>query len=155
MVDVEVEIPAVHIVLADQLGLVGLVDRGLQTFTLADEFAADIDVAGVGAHGAAGDQAALDQEMRIVPHDLAVFAGAGLGFVGIDHQIMRPAIRLLGHERPFQAGREAGAAATAQARRLDVVDDRLAAFFQDRLGAVPGAARPRAFEAPIVQAVEI
>ena len=94
MVDVEVEVPAVHIVLADQLGLVGLVDRRLQALALADEFAADIDVAGMRAHGAAGDQAALDQEMRIVPHDLAVLAGAGLGFVGVDHEIMRPLAQL-------------------------------------------------------------
>ena len=111
VVDVEVEVPAVDVVLADQLGLIGLVDRRLQALALADEFAAHVDVAGMGAHGEAGDQAALDQQMRIVPHDLAVLAGAGLGFVGIDDEIMRPLVRLLGHERPFQAGREAGAAA--------------------------------------------
>ncbi len=153
--DVEVEVPAVHIVLADQLGGVGLVDRSLQPLALADKFAADIDVAGMRGHGAAGDQAAFDQEMRIVAHDLAVFAGAGLGFVGVDHEVMRPLAQRLGHERPFQPGREAGAAAAAQARRLHVVDDALAAFFQDRLGAVPGAARPRALEAPVVAAVKI
>ena len=47
VVDVEIEVPAVDVVLADQLGLVGLIDRGLQTLALADEFAAHIDVAGV------------------------------------------------------------------------------------------------------------
>ena len=114
-----------------------------------------IDVAGVRAHGEAGDQAALDQQMRIVPHDLAVLAGAGLGLVGIDDEIARPAVRFLRHERPFQAGRKAGAAAAALAGRLDLVDDRVAALFQNRLGAVPGAARARAFEAPVVEAVEI
>ena len=123
MVDVEIEVPAVDVVLADQLGLIGLVDRGLQALALADELAADVDVAGVRAHGEAGDQAALDQQMRIVPHDLAVLAGAGLGLVGIDDEIVRPAVRLLGHERPFEAGREAGAAAAAQAGRLHLVDD--------------------------------
>ena len=151
----EVEIQAVDVVLADQLGVIGLIDRGLQPLALADEFAADIDVAGMRAHGAAGDQAALDQEMRIVPHDLAVLAGAGLGLVGIDHEIARPAVRLLRHERPFQPGRKSRAAAAAQARGLHLVDDRVAALFHDRLGAVPGAARARAVEAPIVMAVEI
>ena len=47
VVDVKVEIPAVHIVLADQLGLVSLVDRRLQPLALADELAAHVDVAGV------------------------------------------------------------------------------------------------------------
>src|SRR5579864_9380761 len=68
---------------------------------------------------------------------------------------MRAAVGLLGHERPFQAGRKAGAAAPAQAGSLHLVDDLVAAALQDRLGAVPGAARTRALEAPIVQAVEI
>ena len=41
----DVEIPAVDVVLADQLGLIGLLDRRLQPLALANEFAADIDVA--------------------------------------------------------------------------------------------------------------
>ena len=90
-----------------------------------------------------------------MPHDLAILAGAGLGLVGVDHEIMRPAVRLLGHERPFEPGREAGAAAAAQPRGLHLVDDPVAALLQHRLGAVPGAARPRAFEAPVVETVEI
>ena len=138
VMDVEVEVVAVDVVLADELGLIGLVDRGLQVLALADEFAAHVDVARAAIHRAAGDQAALDQEMRIVPHDLAVLAGAGLGLVGVDHEIMRPVADRLRHERPFHAGREAGAAAAAQARGLDLVDD-------DRRGPCPGSpwCRPR------------
>src|SRR5262249_30305118 len=93
--------------------------------------------------------------MRIISHDLAVLAGAGLGLVGIDHEIVRSAVGLLGHERPLQPGREAGAAAPALARRLHLVDDPVAPLLQDRLGAVPATARPRAIEAPVVLAVEI
>jgi hypothetical protein len=37
-----------------------------------------------------GEQAALDQRVRIVAHDVAVLAGARLGFVGIDDEVMRP-----------------------------------------------------------------
>src|SRR3984893_18647176 len=87
---VEVERPAVDIVLADEFGLIGLVDGGLQMLAFADEFAAYIDVAGMGPHREARDQAALDQKMRIVPHDLAVLAGTGLRLVGIDHEVARP-----------------------------------------------------------------
>ena len=74
----DVEVEAVDVVLADELGVIGLLHGGFEALALADEFAADVDVAGVRRHGAAGDQAALDQKMRIVPHDLAVLAGAGL-----------------------------------------------------------------------------
>ena len=131
VMDVDVEIVAVDVVLADQPGLIGLVDGALQRLALADELAAHIDVGGDRAHGEAGDQAALDQRVRIVAQDVAVLAGAGLGFVGIDDEVGRPAVALLGHERPFQAGREAGAAAAAQARRLHLVDDPVAALGDD------------------------
>ena len=107
------------------------------------------------AHREAGDQAAFDQRMRIVAHDVAVLAGAGLGFVGIDHQIMRPLLHFLGHEGPFEAGGEAGAAAAAQARLLDHVDDGLGPEFEDRLGAVPVAALLRGVEPRRLEAVEI
>ena len=155
VVHVEIERKAVHVVLADQLRLIGLIDRGLQPLALADELAAHVDVAGVRAHREARDQAALDQQMRIVPHDLAVLAGAGLGLVGVDDEVVRPAVVLLRHERPLQPGREAGAAAAAQARRLHLVDDPVAALLDDGLGAVPGAARARALEAPVLETVEI
>ncbi len=79
-----------------------------------------IDVAGVGLHRVAGDQAAFDQEVRVVPHDLPVLAGAWFGLVGVDHQIVRPLAQHLGHERPLQPGAEARAAAAAQARVLDL-----------------------------------
>ena len=156
VMDVEVEVIAGSAgVLADQAGLVGLVDRRLQALALADELAAHVDVAGMRPHGEAGDQAALDQKMRVVPHDLAILAGAGLRLVGVHDQVVRPAVRLLGHERPFEAGREAGAAAPAQARSLDLVDDGVAPLVEDRLGVVPCAARLRALEPPIMQAIEI
>ena len=155
MVDIEIERITVDVILAEQLGVIGLIDRGLEPFALTDELAAHIDVAGAAIHCAAGDQAAFDEQMRIVPHDLAILAGAGLGLVRIDDQIVRPVSDRLGHERPLQSGWEAGAAAAAQARGLHLVDDRVAAFVQDRLGAVPGTTLARALKAPVVEAVEI
>src|SRR5262249_42210642 len=155
VVDVEIERIAVDVVLADELGLIGLVDRSLQPLALPDELAADIDVSRMRTHREARDHAALDQEMRVVPHDLAVLAGAGLRLVGIDHEIVWAAVGLLGHERPFESGREARAAAAAQAGRLHLVDDPVATLLQDGLGAIPAAPRARPREAPVVQAVEI
>ena len=107
------------------------------------------------AHGEAGQERALDQELRIVTHDVTVLAGAGLELVGIDDEVIGPPVGLGRHERPFQTGREAGAATTAQARFLHLLDDRLVPLLDHRLGAVPGAARARGLEPPAVQAVEI
>ena len=100
-------------VFAEQAGIIGLVDRGLEDFGFVGVFAADVDVAGRGAHGGAGDQAALDQLMRIVADDVAVLAGAGLALIGIDHEVAGAAIGGFGHEGPLHAGWEAGAAAAA------------------------------------------
>jgi hypothetical protein len=93
--------------------------------------------------------------MRIVPHDLAVLAGARFGFVGVDDEIAGAVPGLFWHERPFDAGRESSTATPALAGCFHFVDDGVAAFLQDRLGAVPGAARASAGQPPIMAAVEI
>ena len=62
MVDIKIEVPAVDVVLADQLGLIGFIDRGLHALAFADEFAADINVAGIRAHRETGNQATFDQQ---------------------------------------------------------------------------------------------
>ncbi len=147
--------PAVDVVVADEVRPRSLVDGRLAALALQDVLAADVDVAGVRLHRDAGDQAALDQQVRIVAHDLAILARAGLRFVGVDDEVGRPRRVGLGHERPFEPGREAGAAAAAQARRLHLVDDPVAALLEQPLGAVPVAARARAVEAPVAEAVEV
>jgi hypothetical protein len=154
--DVEVEVPARAAgILAQKARVVGLFDRLDQVLRLIIEFAAHIDVAGMGAHREARDQAALDQQVRIVTHDVAILAGAGLRLVGIHDEIVRPVLHFLGHEGPLHAGREACATAAAQARFLHLVDDRVYAAVEDRLGVVPGATGTRAGQAPIVYAVEV
>ena len=60
--------------------------------------------------------------MRIVIHQIAVFEGARLGFVGIHRQIMRPLL-FLGDERPFLPRREPRPAAAAKAGIDDDLDD--------------------------------
>ena len=147
----EIEIPAVDIVLADQLCGVALVDGRLQPFTLANELTADIYVASVRAHSEGRDQAAFDQVMRIVAHDLPVLARTGFGFVGIDDEIVRTILHFLRHEGPFETRRETRAAATAQAGLLHDVANRFGTLFQDLLGAVPETARHRALQAPVLQ----
>ena len=69
----------------------------------------------------AGDDDALDQRVRVVRHQRQVLAGARLALVGVDHEVVRLAV-VLRDEAPLHAGREAGAAAAAQARVLDQLD---------------------------------
>src|SRR3546814_17600009 len=105
------------------------------------ELATDIDITGVRTHGEAGEQAALDQLVRVPAHDVPVLAGPGFTLVGVDDQIVRAAVRLLRHERPFEAGREAGPAAAAHARLTTFTEDPVAALSDGLPGALPAPER--------------
>src|SRR3546814_5441109 len=59
--------------------------------------------------------------MRVVAQDVAILGGPGLGLVGVAEDVLLHAA-VLGHEAPLQAGREACAAAAAQAGLLDHLD---------------------------------
>jgi len=141
-------------ILADQPRVIGFLDGGLHDLGFHDIFAADIDIGGARAHRETGDQGALNQLVRIVAQDFAVLAAARLGFVGIDHQKARARIaltvlrRLLGHERPFETGRETRAAAPAQAAGLHLLDDPVIAELDDIGGLVPVAALLRRLQVP-------
>src|SRR6185295_3590870 len=150
--DADVAVPAVDVVLADQLGVRRLDDRRLHPFALGDVFAADVDDAVVRADGVAGQQAAFDQQVGIVLHDLPVLAGARLALVGVDHQVVRPLALLLGHEGPLQAGGESRPAPPAQSGVLDLVAHPLGRHGQHVGRAVPGAAPARALQPPVLEA---
>ena len=119
--DVEVVAGAVD-VLAEVAGEVGLLDGALQPAYDVQHLAADVDERVVGADRVAGDDHALDQRVRRGHHQRDVLAGARLGLVGVDHQVVRLAVALR-DEAPLHAGREARAAAAAQAGVLDQRDD--------------------------------
>ncbi len=92
---------------------------------LAQEFAANVVVAHGRRHRIAADRHALDHRMRVVAQNVAIVAGAGLGFVRIAHGVFlhRRGAR---HEAPFHARRKCRAAPAAQPRRFDLLDDFLA-----------------------------
>ena len=85
-------------------------------------FRADIDVALCSADGDAGDRHALDQHERIAFHDHAVGESAAVAFVGVADDVF-PVGLGIGDRFPLDAGREACAAATAQAGLSDLLDD--------------------------------
>ena len=89
-------------------------------------FGTDVDVALGRSDRDRGDRHPLDQHEGIALHDHAVGKGPAIALVGVaDHVFLR---RLgLGHGAPFDAGGESGAAAAAQARLHDLLDDRFSA----------------------------
>ncbi len=86
-------------------------------------FGAAIDVALGGADGDAGNGHALDQDERIALHDHAVGEGAAVALVGVADDVFLCGAGLR-HGLPFDAGREAGAAAATQSGLEDLLDDR-------------------------------
>ena len=102
---------------AEQAGVPRLVDRGLQHLVLRRVLAADVDEDVARLDRVRGDQAALDQPVRDLQHDLAVLERPGLGLVGVDREVDR--LRdLVGRrdEARLASRREEGAAAAAQVR---------------------------------------
>ena len=107
------------------------------------------------AHRETCDQAAFNQRMRIVPDDVTILAGAGFRFIGIDHQIGRPAIGLLRHEGPFHAGRETRAATATQTGILHLFNHRIAPARDDGRRAIPIPAHARRGQIPGLPTIEI
>src|SRR6185312_4737969 len=124
-VDGEVELPAgpARVVegLTEVAGGVGFVDGALEHLVLADHLAANVDVRVLAAERVRRDEDAFDERVRIPVEELAVLAGAGLGLVGVDDEV--GGLGVLRDEAPLEARREAGAAAAAEVRLLDLVDD--------------------------------
>ena len=98
---------------------VGLADGGVEDVGLLLVLAADVDERVRCAGRVGADHDALDQLVRVLVHQLAVLEGARLGLVRVAAQVLldvavRQEARLLAH-------REAGAAAAAQARGLELL----------------------------------
>ena len=107
-------------VLAQVAAGVRLVDRRLYVVDVVVVLAADVEVARLDRHRVARERDPLDHQVRVVLEDLPVLERARLGLVAVAAQVARLLIDGR-HKAPLQAGREAGAAAALQARRLDLV----------------------------------
>ncbi len=78
--------------------------------------APDVDEGVIGTQAVGGEHDALDQLMRVALEELPVLEGAGLGLVGVDHQVAGIDGR---EEPPLDPRREVGPAPPADARSLD------------------------------------
>ena len=74
-------------IFANQPLFICFLDGALQDGGFVVEFAADVDIGGSGIHGTANDETAFDELVRVFAHDLAVFTGARLAFVGVDDEV--------------------------------------------------------------------
>ncbi len=120
---VQVEIgaePAPEDVLAQVSFCIGIVNRRLEHPDPPVVFAADVEVCGLDAHGVAGDDTSLDQQVRVDLEDPPVLEGARLALVAVHAQVLRQ-VGLLRHEGPLQTGGEARATAAAEVRFLHLV----------------------------------
>merc|ERR1719270_738588 len=140
---------------SQEASVVGLSDGLLQVGGLVVELSSDVDVAGPGSHGGAGDQAAFNKSVRVVPHDLAILASSRLALVSVDHQVLRAAVVWLVHEAPLEAAGEVSTTPASQTAGLDLVNDPLAALLHDLLGLVPLPALHGSLEPPVVAAIDV
>ena len=83
------------------------------------ELAAHVDERDVALHRVRRDRDALDELVRIALEEHAVLERRRLAFVGVDDEVARE--RVGRQERPLLRGREARAAAAAQARQLHLL----------------------------------
>ena len=130
--DVEVDALFAEDVLAQDPLCVGVGNGLLDDLEQITVLATEIDKAHLCADGETGDHGALDHGVRIFKEDDVVLAGAGLGLVAVDQDVLG-LFRLLGDKGPFEAGGEAGTATSAQAGGLHGVDDPLGTFFHGLL----------------------
>src|SRR5690606_25759692 len=94
----------------------------------------------------AGNRHPYPRGDRIAFHDHAVGEGAAVAFVGVADDVLLRA-RGVGDGLPLDAGREAGAAAAAQAGSGDFLDDLLGADLARAAQADPATGRLVVFEA--------
>src|SRR5438132_11453579 len=112
IVQMEAEVAAEDM-LPQEAPLVRFFDGLLAALIDIPDLAVDVVVPALASHRIGGDRHALDQNVRVVAHDVAVFERPGLALVGIAHEVLL-ALELLRHEAPFEASRKSGAAATTQ-----------------------------------------
>ena len=127
---------------AEELLRAHLLERGDEHLELGLVLAADVDEDVRRLDRARRDQRPLEEAERDAEHDLAVLERARLRLVGVDHEVVRlvDLVRLR-DEAPLAAGREEGAAAAAQVRGVELLDDlvgRHRARLRERLEAADG-----------------
>ena len=107
-------------VLSQQARLPRLVDGAGQAMHRQRVFRAHVDDALRGPHHVRPDSHALQHAVRIAFKHAAIHERSGVAFVGVADDVLLIA-HSLAQELPFQARQKAGAAASAQLGRFDLL----------------------------------
>src|SRR6185295_135146 len=118
--DIEAE-AAPQNVLAEETPGTGLLHRLLEGPIPLVEFAPDIEEGEIRLDGVGREDDPLQDQVRILFDQETVLERAGLALIGVDAEVARLVFGLR-QEAPFHPGREPGAAAAAQARRLHLLE---------------------------------
>ena len=102
----------------------GLLEGVRDDSVFVDVFAADVNVDAGGLDCMSGDGEPFKHFVRLPQHGLAVFEGAGFGFVGVADYITF-GLGLLANRRPLKVSRKPRAAPTLQTGRFQLLDDLL------------------------------
>ena len=99
--------------LAQNARFVGILNRFIKPFVSEVILSADVEHALGRADGVTGNHHALEQLMGVILHKVAVFTRARLAFVGVAGDKALPLVHRR-HKRPFESGRKARPAPSAQ-----------------------------------------
>src|SRR5262249_43479252 len=113
---------AAHDAGAEQAAGAALPERVLDALGGEGVLAADVDVAGLGADGEGGDGHGLDEGEGVLLEEDAVLEGAGLGLVGVAHEVARPR-RRRAEGPPFAPGGDGAAAGAEEPGLADLAQD--------------------------------
>ena len=108
-------------IFANQSLFVSLVNCNLDIGCFVIELSSNVNVSRTGSHGSTGDEASFDELMRIVTHNLTIFARSWLAFVGIDNKVSGSTIWRFIHKAPFHATGESSSTTSTQARFLNFI----------------------------------
>ena len=153
-VQLKVEVAA-HDLVTQEACCARLFESCFKAFVGLENFAMNVVVTHIDAHGISGNGHAFNHDVRIELHDVTVFASAGLAFVRIANQILLT-WKLTGHEAPLQAGWETRTASAAQSRLFDCGNDLVlcqtftAILAQNFAQSLVATARFVIFQAPVV-----
>lgn len=93
--------------------------------------------------------------MRIVEKDLEVIEGERIRLVGIEEEVMREKIDMIGNERKFEKSREEREEKEKKERRINIIDDKVEEIIDKEIGIVKMEKRNGKIKGMIIEEVNI
>merc|ERR1719494_911081 len=142
-------------ILPDQTVLVSLVDGELHVRCFIIELSPDIDVCCSCSHSSTCHQAAFYKLVRVVSHDLTIFACTRFSFISVYNQVFWSTIRWFVHKTPFQTTGETCTTSSPESRCFDFGEDPVVSFQNDLFRFVPVTPCHCSLEFPVMPSIQI